>query len=375
MNRRLPLLIVFFLPVFVLGQELQDAIQKFKSFNTLHFIDHVKYTDIFSQEINTDTINGYFDYSSKDSLVQVKMPRYEVWRDSEKLISIQVPYKTYAIKEPSYLSPTIWNSLPNLMVKLENELKKAKEVKLEKDSAINGQAYKSYLITVFDSLDREKRVFKQTKVLLDKNSSLPVFIRMRSEGFLDNSDLHVTYWEEHDIKKISFDQQNFPDLKKLQVSVDFTLEVKKDRKPLLEKGTAVPMLRFMDHSGKPINIQDMKGKLILLNVSWVGCPHCILSIEMLNKLNEKYTSGQLSIVSIYPLDKREDVKEMNERFGVNYASYPNSSETSKDLEAYHISAYPVFYLIDKQGAIIKGFAGYSSAIREELEGLIEKNKN
>ncbi|MGN5953314.1 TlpA family protein disulfide reductase [Sphingobacterium lactis] len=373
MNRRLPLLIVFLLPVFVLGQELQDAIQKFKSFKTLHFIDHVKYTDIFSQEINTDTINGYFDYSSKDSLIQVKMPRYEAWRDTEKLISIQVPYKTYAIKEPSYLSPTIWNSLPNLMVKLENELKKAKEVKLEKDSAINGQAYKSYLITVFDSLDREKRVFKQTKILIDKNSSLPVFIRMRSEGFLDNSDLHVTYWEEHDIKKISFDQQNFPDLKRLQVPSDFTLEVKKDRKPLLEKGTAVPMLRILDHSGKPINIQDMKGKLILLNVSWVGCPHCILSIEMLNKLNEKYTSGQLSIVSIYPLDKREDVKEMNERFGVKYSSYPHSSVTSKDLEAFHISAYPVFYLIDKQGAIIKGFAGYSSAIREELEGLIEKN--
>jgi len=373
MNRRLPLLILFLLPILVLGQELQDAIQKFKSFKTLHFIDHVKYTDIFSQEVQIDTINGYFDYSSKDSLVQVKMPRYEAWRDSEKLISIQVPYKTYAIKEQSYLSPAIWNSLPNLMVKLENELKKAKEVKLEKDSVINGQAYKSYLITVFDSLDREKRVFKQTKVLLDKNSSLPVFIRMRSEGFLDNSDLHVTYSEEHDIKKISFDHQNFPDLKKLQVPSDFTLEVKKDSKPLLEKGTAVPMLRFMDHSGKPIDIQDMKGKLILLNISWVGCPHCILSIEMLNKLNEKYMSDQLSIVSIYPLDKREDVKKMNERFGVNYASYPNSSETSTDLEAYHISAYPVFYLMDKQGKIIKGFAGYSSAIGEEIEALIEKH--
>lgn len=373
MNRRFPLLILFLLPILVLGQELQDAIQKFNSFKTLHYIDHLQFTDIFSQEINTDTINGYFDYSSKDSLVQVKMPRYEVWRDSEKLISIQVPYKTYAIKEPSYLSPAIWNSLPNLMVKLENELKKAKEVKLEKDSAINGQAYKSYLITVFDSLDREKRVFKQLKILLDKNSSLPVFIRMRSEGFLDNSDLHVTYSEEHDIKKISFDHQNFPDLKKLQVPADFTLEVKKDRKPLLEKGTAIPMLRFMDHSGKPINIQDMKDKLILLNISWVGCPHCMLSIEMLNKLNEKYTSDQLSIVSIYPLDKSEDVKKMNKRFGVNYASYPNSSETSTDLEAYHISAYPIFYLMDKQGKIIKGFAGYSSAIGEEIEGLIEKH--
>lgn len=373
MNRRFPLLILFLLPILVLGQELQDAIQKFKSFKTLHYIDHLQFTDIFSQEINTDTINGYFDYSSKDSLVQVKMPRYEVWRDSEKQISIQVPYKTYAIKEPSYLSPTIWNSLPNLMVKLENELKKAKEVKLEKDSAINGQAYKSYLITVFDSLDREKRVFKQTKVLLDKNSSLPVFIRMRSEGFLDNSDLHVTYSEEHYIKKISFDHQNFPDLKRLQVPSDFTLEVKKDSKPLLEKGTAIPMLRFMDYSGKPINIQDMKGKLILLNISWVGCPHCMLSIEMLNKLNEKYTSDQLSIVSIYPLDKSEDVKKMNKRFRVNYASYPNSSETSVDLEAYHISAYPIFYLMDKQGKIIKGFAGYSSAIGEEIEGLIEKH--
>lgn len=373
MNRRLLFLIVFLLPVFVLGQELQDAIQKFKSYKTLHYIDHVKFTDIFSQEIHMDTINGYFDYSSKDSLVQVKMPRYEVWRDSEKLISIQVPYKTYAIKEPSYLSPTIWNSLPNLMIKLEKELKKAKEVKLERDSVIDGISYKSYLITVFDSLDQEKRVLKQLKIILDKNSSLPVFIRMKSEGFLDESDLHVTYSEEHDIKKISFDQQNFPDLKRLQVPSDFTLEVKKDRKPLLETGVAVPTLRFMDHSRKSLDIKDMKGKLILLNVSWVGCPHCMLSIEMLNKLNERYTSGQMRIVSIYPLDKREDVKKMNERFGVKYASYPNSSETITDLEAYHISAYPVFYLIDKQGAIIKGFAGYSSGIGKEIEELIEKN--
>ncbi|MGV6943437.1 TlpA family protein disulfide reductase [Sphingobacterium kyonggiense] len=373
MNRRLLFLIVFLFPVFVLGQELQDAIQKFKNFKTLHYIDHVQFTDIFSQEINLDTINGYFDYSSKDSLVQVKMPRYEVWRDSEKLISIQVPYKTYAIKEPSYLSPTIWNSLPNLMVKLEKELKMAKEVKLEKDSVLDGISYKSYLITVFDSLDREKRVLKQLKVLLDKDSSLPVFIRMKSEGFLDESDLHVTYSEEHDIKHIGFDQPDFPDLKNQQVPADFTLEVKKDRKPLLEKGKAVPTLRFMDHSGKPLDIKEMKGKLILLNVSWVGCPHCILSIEMLIKLNEKYTSDQLSLVSIYPIDKREDVKKMNERFGVKYASYPNSFETSRDLEAYHISAYPVFYLIDKQGAIIKGFEGYSSGIGKEIEELIEKN--
>ena len=94
---------------------------------------------------------------------------------------------------------------------------------------------------------------------------------------------------------------------------------------------------------------------------------------MLNSLKEKYEKSGLEIISIYPLDKEEDILKMNTRFDVLYAFNKITLTTLDELKQFNVNGYPTFYILDTESKVIKGFSGYSEDIGKEVENLIQRS--
>jgi hypothetical protein len=92
------------------------------------------------------------------------------------------------------------------------------------------------------------------------------------------------------------------------------------------------------------------------------------AIPGLQSLHEKYKDQGLVVIGVNPIDNNDQdfadfLKKRNVTYTIVFAD--------KMLpETYHVSGYPTFYLVDKNGMIVHCSAGYGPGKEEHLESLI-----
>ena len=97
----------------------------------------------------------------------------------------------------------------------------------------------------------------------------------------------------------------------------------------------------------------------------------MLALPGLQKIHENYQAKDLVLIGFDPYDTEEDeMPEFLAKRGVTYTVVLGDRELPKE---YHVSGYPTFYLIDKEGVIIHGQSGWGEGVDEDLEKLIEEN--
>ena len=103
------------------------------------------------------------------------------------------------------------------------------------------------------------------------------------------------------------------------------------------------------------DLQDFKGKVVLIDIMSTNCPHCQLLSTTLEKLKDKY-KGQVQILSVVlPPDNQQTVAAFVRQHKVTVPivcdmgqmtiSYLNAKPGQAHLDVPHL------FLIDKQGMI------------------------
>jgi len=138
--------------------------------------------------------------------------------------------------------------------------------------------------------------------------------------------------------------------------------------PLLDNGTVAPQWTLTSTDGKTLSLNDMQGKVVLLEFTFNGCPACMMALPSLEKLHKKYDGSDVAIVSVNFLDSKGDVADFIKRNKVNSPIYINGKTVSK---SYHVSAGPTFYLIDKKGRINWSEPGYFEDFENKMTASIE----
>lgn len=356
----------------LLAQVLQKTVEKFKRLDNLAYSCIERQKDLFSDEIIIDTLEAKFDISNSKNLFKISGNNAMIWYDGTKLIRFNTEDSTYKILE---YGNSIYEqrSLPKIIKSLaENLQKKVPIIKLS-DSIVEGKGYYRYKITEFDSLKNEKRVFRFKKILIDKDTYLPLFLRVEEQGFLGESNTHLELFTEYHFKNYQTNDKMFPDLSLIRIPKNFEIEKPKKDIPLLVNGVPAPKIEVLDSTGSIIDLINQKGKVILLNFSLVGCGHCIESVEMLNELYSTLAKNNFVIITIYPVDSDESVRKTNIQFKIKYPFFSNFISIKAHIANYHLSGYPTFYIIDKKGEIVNGFSGYSKSIEFELRRLIKES--
>ncbi|MFD2147004.1 peroxiredoxin family protein [Mucilaginibacter antarcticus] len=96
--------------------------------------------------------------------------------------------------------------------------------------------------------------------------------------------------------------------------------------------------------------------MMVLDFYFIGCSGCMASINPLNAIYEKYKNKDLIIASLTERDSQKAVLDFEKRYKIRYPGYINAAESVK---SYHVTTFPTFYFIDKEGKIGSVFVGFT----------------
>lgn len=146
-----------------------------------------------------------------------------------------------------------------------------------------------------------------------------------------------------------------------------------EREPLLQVSTQAPSWSLYSLSGDSVRLDDLKGKLVLIDFFYKSCYPCMQALPVLESLHERYIEKGLSVIGIDPFDKdAEDLRKFLSKRGITYTILLSDKAFPKK---YKVSSYPTMYLLDENGNVLHSQIGYGEGTEKKLEKIIEQHLN
>lgn len=113
-------------------------------------------------------------------------------------------------------------------------------------------------------------------------------------------------------------------------------------------GNAPPALAVGNWlNSEPLELKDLKGKVVLIDCWATWCPPCIASIPHNNKLMEKYGKDGLVIIGVCATRGSNEMEKTAESQGIKYPIAADIKDQT--VGAYKVNGFPDYYLIDRAG--------------------------
>jgi thiol-disulfide isomerase/thioredoxin len=125
-------------------------------------------------------------------------------------------------------------------------------------------------------------------------------------------------------------------------------------------------------NSSPLSMQDLRGKVVMVNFWTYGCYNCVNTLPYVTKLHAKYKDKGLVIVGVhtpeFPFEKSlSNVQAALKRHGIQYpVAQDNDSAT---WDAYRNRYWPAQYIVDQSGKIVYSHAGEGAY--DEIEKTIQ----
>ncbi|QTE34500.1 redoxin domain-containing protein [Mucilaginibacter gossypii] len=111
-----------------------------------------------------------------------------------------------------------------------------------------------------------------------------------------------------------------------------------------------------DINGNKIKLKDLRGKVVVLNFWFIGCPACMQEIPELNKLVDDYKGNSNVIFLAIALDYRYDLKKFLKQTEFKY----DIIDDGRDIAArYKIGLYPTSVILNKEGKVTFHTVGFA----------------
>lgn len=127
----------------------------------------------------------------------------------------------------------------------------------------------------------------------------------------------------------------------------------------IEVGKPSPSFNFENHKGGSTSLDDLKGKVVYIDVWATWCGPCIGEIPHLKELEKKYHGKNIEFVSISVDEKKnyEKWKQFVTDQGLVGTQLIADNDWNSDfVKSYLISGIPRFILIDTEGKIVSSNA-------------------
>ncbi|RZW14961.1 MAG: TlpA family protein disulfide reductase [Desulfobulbaceae bacterium] len=118
-------------------------------------------------------------------------------------------------------------------------------------------------------------------------------------------------------------------------------------------------------SGKTINLEDYRGKIVFIDFWASWCPPCLLSMPAYDKLRSELETEQFEIIAINVDENTEDGLDF---LVDNPVSYPVLADPNGEIGIpYGIRSLPVSFLLDKDGTIVRTYRGYKPGDEAQIK--------
>lgn len=160
-----------------------------------------------------------------------------------------------------------------------------------------------------DSLIKNSKILNYTQILLKDTIS--------NELVISNKEL-----SKEEIKNKKTDIKNKPKAEK-----DFRNEL---------DGSKVGDLNFEDLNGEKFNLENLKGKIIVLNFWFTQCKPCVAEFPGLNKLKQKYINQEVEFFAV-TWNNKETIDKFLINHKLDFKIVPNGSII---IDKFKIPHYP-----------------------------------
>jgi thiol-disulfide isomerase/thioredoxin len=117
----------------------------------------------------------------------------------------------------------------------------------------------------------------------------------------------------------------------------------------LQSGTPAPFFALQDANGDTVELKQFAGKFVLLSFMRPDCRICLLHLEQLSELEEKFKSKIQNVSIVYGSDYREVIEYADSRlYDWPFLDLKNDILL---LEDYEIKTYPTYTIINPDGTI------------------------
>ena len=128
--------------------------------------------------------------------------------------------------------------------------------------------------------------------------------------------------------------------------------------------------------GETQNLNDLKGKVVVLDFWATYCPPCLDEIPHLNQLQTQYKATGLEIIGLHVggEEDRPKVPSFAKKLKINYAlATPESA--LEQLIFSDENSIPQTLVFDREGKLVERFIGYDLRVKNNLDKAIEKALN
>ncbi len=225
------------------------------------------------------------------------------------------------------------------------------------------ESHDNYYLTIRYPDLEEHDVFKRYKLLtIDKKTMLPVSVKQHQETLGKVQDLSFQIQELKTSRERQYDFSEPPFLGNyLQEAVPIRAE-----NPLLRlKGKMAPVMELSSFDAGKKYPLIAKGKVTLLDFWEVWCAPCIASMPKIQRLYDQYKEKGLQVYGItHEADQLEVARKRVEKSKVTFPMLIGNEHSGK---SYHVSAVPLYVLIDKHGKVVYLSEGFSDQLEREIQ--------
>ena len=136
-----------------------------------------------------------------------------------------------------------------------------------------------------------------------------------------------------------------------------------------------PNFSLTDISGKPLNLTDYRGKVVLLNFWATWCAPCRIETPQFVDLVNRYGKQDLAVVGLSLDDDVEPVQEFARQYKVNYQLALGNEKVAESYGG--VFSLPITFLIGSDGRVYAKHLGAVDlgALEAELRQLLSKTAN
>jgi len=141
---------------------------------------------------------------------------------------------------------------------------------------------------------------------------------------------------------------------------------------IIKIGQTVPSFNTTSIEGELINIDSLKGKIVLLNFFATWCPPCQKEIPHLeNDVWAKYKNKDFKLISIAREHKTKEIIKFKKDKNLSFSLVADS--TRAIYSKFAKSGIPRNYIISKTGKVIYIGSGFSDEELVKMKKVIEEN--
>jgi thiol-disulfide isomerase/thioredoxin len=120
-------------------------------------------------------------------------------------------------------------------------------------------------------------------------------------------------------------------------------------------GQPAPVIALVDDSGKPVSLEQYRGRVVVMNLWATWCPPCRAEMPDLQRLADAYRDRGLAIVGVNEGESADRARAFAESLRIAFPIWIDDQQ--RYGRAFVALGMPTTVIVGRDGNVVRGFDG------------------